>query len=352
MQNIGGYSFDLFAVFVLIAAFLIVGRYGMRRNTLALLLWMAAPVVFFFAVLFDAFTERTFAWAVIGYALWIGWGMSRLPRSGIAGLATVFFVIMIGPVPFAEKYKIVDTPLVQEFEFLKQHLQAGDVVLIDPNVVIAAEEWDYFTRAYFANGLQWVQQPKEYQRVWYFSPDGKGTAAIFNAIQVNRVAEDAIDVDGLALQLYEQPPDLQGVLFANGMRFNGAQILDQVGPIAIARPDEPLRIRLWWSISDAVPLDYSVGTYIFSGSTMVAQFNGPPQTTSTPQQTSRWMTGQYYVEERDIELPSQMITGTYTVLMAVYSSADGKRISAPGTDANTLLPLPSFQIHGWSSAAG
>ncbi|HVO44148.1 MAG TPA: glycosyltransferase family 39 protein [Aggregatilineales bacterium] len=347
MQNLGGYSFNLFAVFVFLAAFLIISRYGLQRKVMGLLVWMLAPVIFFFAVLFDAFSERQFVWAMAGYGLWIGWGMSQLPRAAIAGLLSVFLVITVSPVPITESYKGVDTPLVEAYTFLNQHLQAGDVVLIDPGVAIAPEEWDYFTRAYFPHGLQWVQQPGGYRRVWYFSTEGKPSAAVFEAVQKGRVAEESIHTGGLALQLYEEPPDLTGVLFANGMRFNGAELLDQVGPVAVLRAGETLRFRLWWSIDRAVKLDYSVGTYVFSPTAMLAQFDGPPQTQNDPHETSRWVQGRYYVEERDIMLPSKMVTDTYSVLLAVYGSWDSLRISAPTTNADALLPIFTFQIKAW-----
>lgn len=54
----------------------------------------------------------------------------------------------------------------------------------------------------------------------------------------------------------------------------------------------------------------------------------------TPQETSRWKPGQFYVEERDLELPYPMARGNVSILMVVYFWGDGRRIPAPGADEN------------------
>ncbi len=110
----------------------------------------------------------------------------------------------------------------------------------------------------------------------------------------------------LLIRLYEGPPDFAGVLYDNGMRFHGAEVIQNgvlsQGPIA-RREGQTIRLRLWWSV-DAAPLaaDYSLSTVIVDDNgVIVAQFDGPPQVAGTPddpRETSQWQPGRYYVEER------------------------------------------------------
>lgn len=345
VRDFAGYGFMMWAAFVAIAGALIVDRHGLQRRTLALLLWMAAPVLFFFVQLWDAFTNRHLAWVMPGAALWIGWGFARLPRAGIAGLMTVFALVMFGPVPIAERYKKVDAPLVAAFTFLTRHLQIGDAFLIDPNYKdVPPEEWDYFVRAYLPSGLKLVSDPGDYQRVWYVTTEGQQDPSTLAAVQRQRAPGIALTAPGFTLRLYEAPPDIGGVAFENGMRFHGVESIDNGGPLALRRPGETLRLRLWWSVDKQVPLDYSIGVYVLGESGLVVQYDGPPQPADAPRETSRWVVNRYYIQDLELALPDTLASGNYAVKLAVYYWQDAKRLSAPGVDGDHLLPLLTLPV--------
>lgn len=345
VRDFAGYGLMMWAAFIGISAALILGRYGVQRRTLALILWMLAPILFFFVQLWDAFTNRHLAWVMPGVALWIGWGFAQLPRAGIAGLMVVLGVVMFGPVPIAERYKKVDAPLVAAFTFLTDHLQIGDAFLIDPNYKdVPPEEWDYYVRAYLPSGLRLVSDPGRYQRVWYVAADGQQDPPTFAAVQRQRAPGMALTAPGFTLRLYEAPPDINGVAFENGMRFHGVESADNGGPLPLRRPGENLHLRLWWSVDKQVPLDYSIGVYVLGEGGLVAQYDGPPQPSDAPQETSRWVQNRYYVQDLDVALPDTLAAGNYAVKLAVYYWQDARRLSASGVDGDHLLPLLTIPV--------
>jgi len=107
------------------------------------------------------------------------------------------------------------------------------------------------------------------------------------------------------------------------------------GVLIDVREGETVRLRLWWSVDRPVTLDYSVGLYMMDSSGQVAQSDGPPQPVGGPQETSRWLAGRYYLDEREITLPYPAQVGSYAINLALYQWWDGKRIAAPGMNSDT-----------------
>jgi hypothetical protein len=110
-----------------------------------------------------------------------------------------------------------------------------------------------------------------------------------------------------------------------------------------------VRVRLWWSADQAIGLDYSEATYLLNkvGGRRIAQFDGPPQISNGPQATSRWTTGRYYVEEREITLPYPLASNEFDIALTVYQWWDNTRIAAPGVDENDLLYLGTVTVKAW-----
>ncbi len=344
-----GYNFILWAVLMVIAAFLIFDQYRASRRSLALALWVVAPAFLFVMGYFGGYTNRHTTWLMAAFAIWIGAGLKFLPRAAILGVLAMFVVIMFTPVPF-ERYKTVNAPLVTTFEWLAPQVESDDVMIIDPDYTeIAPEEWDYFTRAYFPNGLDYVNTPGEDRRVWYIYGHDKPDKTMLDQIAQNRVSLAKYGTQALTVELYEAPPDITGVAYPNGLRFHGAEALDaNDSPIPVWREGQSFKMRMWWSTDKALTGDLSVGTYVFNGANKLAEFDGPPQLIDGPQQTSQWQPGQLYVEERTMNLQYPIDMADYTVQMTVYQSWDGTRFNPPGhTDA--LLPILQFHIMSWSS---
>src|SRR5579859_2173590 len=356
-----GAAVILWAVLFILATLLAVSNWRQRSGrTLALAMWVLAIPAMYFSNGFLGFRNlRYMWWGVLCLALWIGWGLARLPRdlAFIAGL--VMILAMFTPIQYASYSGMIIWPWLQNFDGLSQHIQGGDVVLIDPKLKIdSGEGWDYFTRIYFPQGLDFVTDPTGYRRVWYASIGGNETPDIKNALMNGRVAATFFGPPTFLFRLYEAPADTTGILFENGMRFHGVDLLDNATPdVPVRHEGETLRLRLWWSVDQLPALDYSIGVYFMAedGSKLLSQTDGPPQLSDlsgvrkdlTPINTSQLLPGSFYVDEREITIPDPTSTGTYAVYLTVYDAATNTKVAAPGVNADKLLLIQRISVKSW-----
>jgi len=213
----------------------------------------------------------------------------------------------------------------------------------------APEEWDYFSRATFPpNGLKFVTDPGSFPRVWYVAAKGHEDPTVYSRLQQTRAQSVTIGSDSLLFRLYEAPPDPQGLVFENGMRFNGVEALNNgVSPL-VWHEGDTVRLRLWWSVTQAITADLSEGTFFFKPDGSIAtSHDSAPQILNGPPQTSQWLIGRYYLEEHDIQLPYPLDTGNQALLLTIYQSWDGKRLSAPGMSADNLLTIKQIPVKAW-----
>jgi hypothetical protein len=194
--------------------------------------------------------------------------------------------------------------------------------------------------------LNYVTEPGNYRRIWYIFTEGKQDPALFARVQQNRTPLEEIGDPSFRIRLYEAPPDIQGIRFENGLRFHGVEPLDMAGPEPVWREGQRMKVRMWWSVDQPVPVDLSVGTYVFDSAGVIAQFDGPPQVINGPRETSRWQPGQYYVEDREIQLVNPM-KGSYDLFLAVYQWWDNYRLRASGVNQDKLLPIMTFSVMSW-----
>ncbi len=321
----------------------------LRLTIVLLALWVLAPIaVYYLNPVLGFFLTRQLAFVIIGATMAIGWGVSRLPLLG-KGLALAgLLVAASSPIPLS--YRTYSPPFEENFVWLQKNMQQGDVMLIDPNCDSGApEEWDYYTRVFFPSGLQCVKAPGDYRRIWYVQIDGRQDKATMAALLKNHIPEIFVGPWNFLFRLYEAPPDVTGVPYENGLRFHGAEVLDARSPsMPVYHDGETVHLRLWWSIDRPVAQDYSISTQLLDKKgRLLAQFDGPPQVTDDPRETSRWEQGRYYSEERDLVAPTPFISGGYTVYLVVYQSWDNKRIAAPGQDQNLMLPMQRIYAKSW-----
>jgi hypothetical protein len=346
-----GYPFIVWVIlFVAGVAVLVVSRQIARPVTMALLLWVLASPILLYVLnpLLGFFSARYAWWIMPGIALLVGIGLSRLPRMAglVAGIALTGMMLSAPPL---NQYNIFEnlSELGINFTWLQKRLLPSDVLLADPsNRCGRPEEWDYYTRTYFPNGLTFVDNPVDYRRVWYVFFDGQQDRQLQATVSAGRMTGEFIGPPGCQFRLYEAPPDAEGILFENGMRFHGADVIENglpwSGPL-VRHEGEPVRLRLWWSADRPVNLDFSVGVYLLSHSgTPVASADSAPQVIypfDAPGETSQWTPDTLYVEEREVSLPFPTPRTSYTISLAVYFWQDGKRIAAPGVDESGLLRL-------------
>lgn len=348
--NWAGYAFPVWVILLAAAAGLLIYRRARRPVTLALLVWaFGVPLLLYLTNPLLGFFSARYAWWVMpGLALLAGCGLAHLPRPAAAAATIILLGLLFVPVPFKE-YSIFSnlSELNRNFRWLQTRLLPGDVLLADPgNQCGRPEEWDYYTRVYFPNGLTFVADPTGYRRVWHIIFDGAQDAQMQQAVARGRVSRQFVGPPGCLFRLYEAPPDAEGIPFANGMRFHGVDVLENglpwTGPL-VRREAESIHLRLWWSVDEPPAQDYSVGLYLLHWRDGLADsVDHAPQPVyppDAPPETSRWQPGEFYIEERTLTLPFPTARTTYTIALAVYFWQDQQRITAPGANEDGLLPL-------------
>jgi len=183
------------------------------------------------------------------------------------------------------------------------------------------------------------------------------------AIAAGRVQSSFVGPWDFLWQLYEAPPDHEGILYENRMRFHGFDVIDPMlqggyveGSVA-RREGESLILRLWWSVDEPLTRDYSISTVIAPApdAPALAQVDNPPQTISLfsfvdapPPETSQWQPRQYYIEERVIPIPQEVDSGLRDtpigVYLTVYYWEDGQPILAPQVSESGRLRLRDIFI--------
>jgi hypothetical protein len=350
-----GYVFLLWVGLFLLGTIFVLRRWPVRRVSLALLAWAVGALVLMYVLqpVLAFFSVRYAWWIMLGVAAWLGVGLSRLPRLGMAVVALVFLGLMFTPIP-TQEYSIFDnlSPLEANFRWLADHVTSGDVFVADPSMGCGKqEEWDFYLRTYFPTGLPFVDDFEGYRRVWYITADGRQDPALKAALEDGRVAGRFVGPPECLFRLYQAPPDREGILYENGMRFHGVEVMDGERPWTaplVRREGESVRFRLWWSVDAPVDLDYSVGTYLlWSDASIAAQADSAPQVIypeGAPAETSRWTPGQFYIEERTMTLPFPTPRTLLGMDMAVYFWADNVRLAAPGVDENGALRLFNITV--------
>jgi hypothetical protein len=262
---------------------------------------------------------------------------------------------MFLPLPAYRTYH-ANSSFMATFPWLQMHIRAGDVFYIDPNFDTGApEEWDYFTRVYFPQSLPIVDDPTGHRRVWYVSIDGRQDPTARTSVTEGRVERNFIGPWNFLIRLYEAPPDPEGVVYTNGMRFHGAEQIADILP-RVYMEGETVTIRLWWSVDAPPPLDYSVALQMQDAQgSVISNQDSPPMPIDLnedgevePQETSRWQVGRFYVEDRQITLPDSIPTGAYPVYIAMYHFSDpSARLTTDGVNADGLLPITTIKIKAW-----
>jgi len=343
-----GNAAPLWAVLVIVATVLLfLHRRFLRGTTTGVLAWLLTPLILYAAnSIIGLFFYRYMLWVMIGLALWVALGLALLPRAGQGATGILLVSAMFLPIPL-QSYEYYSPPIASNLVWLADHIQPGDVVLLDPNCAChAAEKWDYYGRVYFPGGIHFVEAPEGYRRVWYVTWQSRQDAGLEARVNDGRLPSIFVGPPENLIRLYEGPPDAEGIRFANGVRFHGLDILD-TPTLPVRHEGEAIDLRLWWSTDTPLDKDYSITIQVFSGSRLMAQVDGPALVEGVPLDTSRWTPGKLYVDERTLSLPFPAEQGIYNITVAVYQWWDNVKIAVPGADENGLLPVGRIYVKSW-----
>ncbi|MEM9952576.1 MAG: glycosyltransferase family 39 protein [Chloroflexota bacterium] len=305
-------------------------------------------------------------WLAPAIALLITQAIVVLPQR-MRYVAGIGLIVLLFIPQSISSYKEPIADFESTFQWWQDHYSAGDVIIIDANCDCQrADVWAYYERVYFPSGLEIVNEIQgHHRRVWYVRTIDNEDSLIQSAVTNNRIPARFFGSPRFFLQLYVAPPDPNGIIFENGLRFHGYEVLteqsQQIESTMIYRPEgAELSLRLWWSIDEPLTQDYSVGVQIFNDrwglyaqddqsphpiylQPNIYDYDAPLGTMST------WVPNTYYVEERVIFLPyeTRLRRTQFTVYMTVYQWWDGVRLSAETTNDDNLLPLFDFTIMAW-----
>lgn len=363
---------QILALILLVAALVLLWR-SLPKPSRALPLFLSIVVGCAMLIFLGGrlgFTGQRHAWwLVTPVVLLMAWGLSYLPKPAlIACFALLLVGIYVPALPGSlDESGAPNPPLGANFAWLAQNARWGDAVVIDPKqeCSIYKEEWDYYTRLYFPGNINIVDNSAGYRRVWYIAADGWNDPKLKNEVLDDRLPSIFNGPWNCLFRLYIAPPDPTGILYANGMRFHGHEILEDGQPISIPlirRESDSVTVRLWWSADSPPPLDYSIGLYMIDTETgtLITQLDSGPQLVSLdpmdfsklPSETSRWQLNQLYVEERTLNLPdsipfSREGVHTFELALVVYQSGDNQRVTAPGLTPDDLHILQTFAVRSW-----
>jgi hypothetical protein len=264
--------------------------------------------------------------------------------------------VILAFVPFRlNNFGFIVTPLGEDLKWLREHLEANDALMLDTSPDLTCnfpEEWDYYTRLYFPQGLHYVDHPEGTRRLWYIASRDTASQEVEKDLAKTYMPGRYVGPPGCFFRLYEAPPDPVGVLYPNGMRFYGAEIMDGDKPFngtPVMREGQPFKVRLWWSVDKQVDLDYSVSLALWRTG-LEANWDSAPNIVfpeGAPHETSRWQPGQIYVEERDLQIPYPYTRGGLALYQLVYFYGDNKRQMPPGAEPNGNLFLKRIEIVAW-----
>ncbi len=171
----------------------------------------------------------------------------------------------------------------------------------------------------------------------WFEP---GVQERFRALEAGHPVLQVIGEDDRYLfQRMCAPPLERPQRFGDVLRFWGAEVDLPEG--------DRITLRLWWDVTEAPAADYSFGLYLLDAAGgMQAQRDGPLQDYwgRGVIQTSQLQPGRYYIDLRDLVVPSDLPPGRYTLALAVYQPWDGVRLSAPDGALDGALPLESLTL--------
>ena len=335
-----------------------------RLAWLGIWVWLAPTMVYTLVAssIMFIFTPRYSWWGLLGIAIVIGAGIARQHLVWAISVL-VMIALMFVPLPY-EQYREDILPYESVFSWLQHEVVPGDVLVVDPDFCIVrcgrGEIWVYYANYFLRDLMPIVEEPGNHNRIWYLTDVNTTNIEMEAKVETNRLAGKFVGPPGLLVRLYESAPDIEGVLFENGLRFHGFQVLD--GDTVLLetydiREYSQLKLRFWWTIDRPLDAEYSISAALIAdrNNRLLAQADGAPQPVHfspnsyapLPNSMLEWEVGELYVSERTIEIGDIGTWYDSTLYLVVYQWWDGMRIPAPGTNEDTMLPLADVLVMGW-----
>jgi len=322
-----------------------------RKFWLALTWSVLAPAIYLLANTVAAvYAPRFVSHMMLGIGLVVGASIAalelparwrRIPIKPILALMIVvsnlltFNASLPVRIPYRDLYRAISSVS-----------QPGDVVLFNR----AGEENGYVQYLYrtwmspelVANLTTDETVASSSRRIWYVTGDlfHQDVQAMFERLEPTHPVQYVVGQCDRAwcyvLQLMQAPPNSEPLVFGGVLSFYGADI-----ELSASRQVD---LRLWWRVDDPPLLDYSIGLQLVDAAgTLIAQADGAINHYGRETvQTSHMQPGQIYIDHRTLTLPENASAGTYSLVLVVYQSWDGARLTL--TDGSDRLVLDELVL--------
>lgn len=305
---------------------------------LALAWALGVPAVSFAVNLFaSVYTPRYISYASLGVALVVGVGLAALPRWRWLALA-VFCAFSLWALP--SQFPANRIPYRDIFQRVSALAESEDAVYF-----IRADDADLFTRWQIdhylapelrANKLDSFEQARSARAVWFITGDyfDESVQARFRQLEathpLHAVVGDCNRHWCFVAQRLVGPPEREPQTFDQGLGYMG------VSPVVVG--EDSIFARLWWRTSQPLNRDYSISLQLVDANgVIVAQQDGPLNPDAEqPIQTSYMLPGHVYTDDRTLAVAGVLAPGEYQLLLVVYQSWDGVRLTLQG-GSDTLL---------------
>lgn len=269
------------------------------------------------------FSTRYLAYSVPGILLLVAVGLAYVPRRGwLAGAGLLLIGLAISWQPFDFRPRSSDSPPVRDLvRALADRVQAGDALVVDPNLDVSPYAWWYYEPLYLPGGISRAADGDEAgARVWYLVRQGSEDPAVRATVEAGRIPTEFWGPWYFIATLYEGPPLAPGVPVGDRIIYGGARLPEGTTRL----PGDTITVETWWQVTEPPALDYSIGVHLLAPSgALVAQTDGGPMGPDTPGRTSAWVPGEVYRDVRTLGIPLCVPPGDYTLQVVVYQSWDG-----------------------------
>ncbi len=314
----------LFGAIVLLAVggavWLARGRMSARAAVVWLMAWgVGVPLAAYITrEKLGLFVTGYLSFTLVGIYLLLGLGLAALPRRWLVGVGGVLLagLALVPWHPYDHRPRVDDVRSV--VKYMGEYLAPGDVLLVDAQAEYERSLGQWYYESIFAPSGRFPRMAPDdlsARRIWYLENAHKSDAALREALERGRIRTVQVGEPALRVSVYESAPG-PSIQVGDSLTFHGFDISPST---YYYRVPQEMAVTLWWSPDAPLERDYSVSVYLVdlvTGAPLV-QTDGPPAGPFSGGQTSAWVPGQLYRDDRVLHVPVEA-KGSYQVQIAVY----------------------------------
>jgi len=288
------------------------------------------------------YTQRYTSFFAPSVAIVVGAALAALPARWHWGGLILVCGMSLSTLPH---HLPVRTPYRDIFTEISSSAQPDDILFVQHPIgdTFRGDQLDrYIAPQLLDNHTSSLEAAMQARRIWFLADDWFDTAvqSTFRTLETRHRLQQVIgdcNPDWCYLaQLLVAPPYREAIYFGETIGFLGADIL----PIE----DEKLAAMLWWEVGTQPQHDYAISLQLIDANgRLVAQLDRqiqPPDFEEIP--TSQLQPHNNYVDWRELQLPSDLPAGDYTLQVVVYQWWDNQRLLLP--DGRDTFKLDTITI--------